>query len=341
MILSKLSGLRDQIKDPRVFMSDFGLFLVLAALFIYFSIASPHFLNYQNFINILIAVSVIGIISTAMTLVIIGRGPDLTVGAVVAAAGCIQAYLVLINGFPWWIGILGSLAVGLTVGFINGIVIEKFNLPPFIVTLAMMNIVRGLAFVMVDGMAHFVNVPQLVFLGRFRLFVDTPAQLGLNFGAAWRGIPLLIFVLIIAFVLFDFISKKTVFGRQVYASGGNRTAARLAGINVGRITVILFVLSGFMSSIAGIALVGIGGAALPSIGEAYPLDAITAVLLGGTSLAGGVGSVRRTLIGVLIIGIINNGMALMNVQTFWQLAARGAILLAAIILDSMQHRAKN
>ena len=341
MISNKLGGLGNRIKDPRMFLSDFGLFLVLAALFIYFSIASPHFLNYQNFINILTAVSIIGIISTAMTLVIIGRGPDLTVGAVVAMAGCIQAYLVLINGFPWWVGILASLGIGLLVGFLNGIIIVKFNLPPFIVTLAMMNVVRGLAFVMVDGMAHFVNNPHLLFLGRFRLFADTPARLGLNFGAAWRGIPLLIFVLIAAFIVFDFISKKTVFGRQVYASGGNRTAARLAGINVSKITVLLFVLSGLMASIAGIALVGVGGAALPSIGEAYPLDAITAVLLGGTSLAGGVGSVRRTMIGILIIGIINNGMALMNVQTFWQLAARGAILLAAIILDSMQHKSKN
>ena len=322
MFRSKLVAARDRLKDPRSFISSSGLFIFFAGLFIYFSIASPHFLNTRNFINVFTAVSVIGIVATAMTLAIIGRGPDLTVGAVVAMMGSVQANLVLINGFPWYVGILAGIGIGLCVGFLNGLIIVKFNLSPFIVTLGMMNVVRGLCFVLTGGLAYFINVPGLVYLGRAR----------------WAGIPVSIIVLIASFVIFDFISNKTVFGRQIYASGANRTATRLAGINVNKIGISLYVLSGFMASVAGMIVVGIGGAALPNMGESYPLDAITAVLLGGTSLAGGSGSVRRTFLGILIIGIMNNGMALMNVQTFWQISAKGALLLAAIILDGLRNK---
>jgi len=271
-----------------------------------------------------------------MTLAIIGRGPDLTVGSVCAMVGCLQANLVLINGYPWYVGMIASLAFGILVGFINGIVIVKFNLAPFIVTLGMMNVVRGLCFVMTDGLAYFINDPRLVFLGRATVF-SSPAT---DTSPASLGIPISIFVLVLSFVVFEFVSRKTVFGRQVYASGGNRIAARLAGINIDKIGISLFVLSGLMAAVAGNIVVGISGAALPQTGEGYPLDAITAVLLGGTTLAGGSGKIRRTFLGLLIIGVLNNGMALLNVQTYWQVTAKGAFLLAAIILDSLQHREK-
>ena len=321
---STLAGVKRHIGSPKDFFFKYGLFFVLAILFTYFAFASPFFLNTRNFINIFVSVSVIGIIAAAMTLTIIGRGPDLTVGAVCAMVGCIQANLVLINGFPWYVGIIASLGVGLLVGFFNGIIIVKFNLAPFIVTLGMMNVIRGLCFVLTDGLAYFINVPELVYLGRAR----------------WLGIPVSIFVLVLCFIVYEFISRKTVFGRQIYACGGNRIAARLAGINTDKIGVMLFVVSGLMASISGLVVVGISGAALPQTGEGYPLDAITAILLGGTTLVGGAGSVRRTFLGILIIGILNNGMALLNVQTFWQTTAKGAFLLVAIILDSLQHRDK-
>jgi len=322
MFRSMLERAREQVKDPISFISSSGLFIFLAALFLYFSIASPHFLNPRNFINILTHVSVIGIIASAMTFVIIGRGPDLSVGAIAAMMGSVQANLVLMNGFPWFIGMIAGIIIGVGVGFLNGLIIVKFNLSPLIVTLGMMNVVRGLCFVLTDGLAHFINVPGLIYLGR----------------GSWFGIPISIIILIASFVIFDFISKKTVFGRHVYASGGNRTAARLAGINVDRVGITIFALSGFMAAVAGIIVVGIGGAAIPSLGESYPLDAITAVLLGGTSLAGGAGSVRKTFLGVIIIGIMNNGMALLNVQTFWQITAKGTLLLAAVLLDGLRNR---
>ncbi|MGI6726917.1 MAG: ABC transporter permease [Christensenellales bacterium] len=325
MLLEQASKINRHMKSLKVVISYSSLFLFLAAIFVYFSLASPHFLKPRNFINIFTSVSVIGIISTAMTLALIGRGPDLTVGAIVAMMGSIQTYLVLIKGFPWYVGMLAGVAIGVGVGLINGLIIVKFDLSPFIVTLGMMNVVRGFCFVLTDGLAHFINIPGLVYLGR----------------ATWAGIPVSIVVLLASFIIFDFVSKKTVFGRQLYASGSNRTAARLAGINTDRIGISLYVISGLMAAIAGIVLVGIGGAAIPNIGESYPMDAITAVLLGGTSLAGGAGSVRKTFLGILIIGVLNNGMALLNVQTFWQISAKGLLLLMAVITDGLRNRHKN
>jgi len=312
------------LKNPVDFFIKYGLFVIFFVMVLFFSIRTNYFFQLKNFKNILIAVSVIGVISTAMTAAIIGRGPDLTVGSIVAMSGCIVANLVLMNGYPWYVGMIVALLVGILIGFLNGLIIVKFDLSSLIVTLGMMNVVRGLSFILVNGTAVFANDYRLLYLGR----------------ASWLGIPLPIIIVLFSFALIDFILRYTVFGRQVFSSGGNRVAARLAGINVNKNTIILFVISGFMASVAGLITVGIGGAAMPYVGESYALDAVTAVLLGGTTLAGGKGSVRMTLLGVLIIGILNNGMTLMNVQTYWQITAKGAFLIFAIILDSLQYQRK-
>lgn len=312
------------LRNPVDFLIKYGLFAILFAMVAFFSTRTPHFFSINNFKNILIAVSVIGVISTSMTVAIIGRGPDLTVGSVVALTGCIIGNLVTMNGHPWFFGMIVALLAGVLIGFLNGIIIVKFDLSSLIVTLGMMNVVRGLSFLLVEGTARFINDYRLLYLGR----------------ASWFGIPLPIIIVLLSFLVFDFVLRNTIFGRQVFSSGGNRTAARLAGIDVNKNTIALFVLSSFMASISGLMIIGIGGAAMPYVGEAYALDAVTAVLLGGTTLAGGRGSVRMTLLGVLIIGILNNGMTLMNVQTYWQITAKGAFLLLAIILDSLQHKRK-
>lgn len=321
---SVVPALKYYLKNPIDFFVKYGLFVILISMIIFFSYNSRHFFQLRNLRNILIAVSVIGVISTGMTAAIIGRGPDLTVGSIVAMSGCLIGNLVLMNGQPWFVGIIAALAAGVLVGFLNGIIVVKFDLSSLIVTLGMMNVVRGLSFILVDGTAQFITDSRLLYLGR----------------ASWFGIPLPIIIVLFSYVLYDFVLRNTVFGRQVFSSGGNRTAARLAGVDVNKNTIVLFVLSGFMASIAGLMIIGIGGAAMPYIGEAYALDAVTAVLLGGTTLAGGKGSVRMTFLGVLIIGILNNGMTLMNVQTYWQITAKGAFLLLAIILDSLQHKRK-
>jgi ribose transport system permease protein len=321
---SATQGLKYYMRNPVDFFIKYGLFVIFFAMVLFFSLNTRYFFQFKNLKNILIAVSVIGVISTAMTAAIIGRGPDLTVGAIVAMTGCIVANLVLVNGYPWFVGMIVAIVVGIGIGFLNGLIIVKFDLNSLIVTLGMMNVVRGLSFILVGGTAQFVNDYRLLYLGR----------------ASWLGIPVPIVIVLFSFVLLDFVLRNTVFGRQVFSSGGNRVAARLAGIDVNKNTIVLFVLSGFMASIAGLITVGIGGAAMPYVGESYALDAVTAVLLGGTTLAGGKGSVRMTFLGVLIIGILNNGMTLMNVQTYWQITAKGAFLILAIILDSLQYRRK-
>ncbi|MFA5570471.1 MAG: ABC transporter permease [Sphaerochaetaceae bacterium] len=320
----KFTAVTYYLKNPIDFLIKYGLFVIFFAMVLFFSLNTHYFFQFKNLKNILIAVSVIGVISTAMTAAIIGRGPDLTVGSIVAFSGCILANLVLMRGYPWYVGMAAAILMGLAVGFLNGLIIVKFELNSLIVTLGMMNVVRGLSFILVNGTAVFVNDYRLLYMGR----------------ASWLGIPLPIVIVIFSYIVFDFMLRNTVFGRQVFSSGGNRVAARLAGIDVNKNTIILFVLSGFMASIAGLITVGIGGAAMPYIGESYALDAVTAVLLGGTTLAGGKGSVRMTFLGVLIIGILNNGMTLMNVQTYWQITAKGAFLILAIILDSLQYQRK-
>ena len=294
-----------------------GLLLVIAALVVFFSISSPYFLKSKNLLNMLVSVSVIGIISTTMTTAIICRGPDLTVGAMVAMVGCLEAKLVMEMGLPWYIGILSSLGVGCVAGFLSGVIITRFTLAPMIVTLGMMNVVRGLCYVMTGGLSTFIQHPALTVFGKGRLV----------------GIPISVIIMIICFVLFEVISKKTVFGRWIYACGSNREACRLAGIQVNRIVIAVFTLSGIFSAIAGVVMVGIGGTAMPSTGESYNMDAITAVLLGGTALDGGSGSVLGTLLGLITIGIISNGLTLLNVPSYWQTVAKGALLLAAVILD--------
>ena len=318
--------------NTNAFLSEYGLYVILAILFIAFTIMSPSFFRAQNFMNILMNVSVVGIIATAMTIAIIGWGPDLSVGSTVAFVGSLQAYLVVSLGLPWYVGIIASLAAGALIGLINGIVSVKFNLAPFIVTLAMMNVVRGLSFVLVDGQStNMLNSPELTYLG-VRKF---------DLGEVIPALPLCVIVLIISFIVFHIIASKTTFGRHIYACGGNRVAARLAGINTNKIGISLFVMTGFMGAIAGCVMVGLSGFAMPSVGESYALDIITAVILGGTMLSGGKGRVSRTFIGVLIIGILNNGMGLLRFQSFWQTTAKGLFLMLAIILDSLQHKSKN
>ena len=303
-------------------LGEFGLLFFLLGLIVFFSFASPYFLKFGNLINMLVSISILGILSTAMTTCIIVRGPDLSVSAIVAMVGCVQSKIVVETGLPWYVGILVSLLVGLIVGYLNGLIIVKFSLPPLIVTLGMMNVVRGLCYVLTDGKSTFIREPHLTFLGRETI----------------GGFPLSVLIMLACFALFEFITKKTVFGRQVFASGGNRIAARLAGINVNRVVIGVFTISSVMATLTGMVMVGIGGTALPSMGESYGIDAITTVLLGGTSLEGGAGSVAKTLSGLVIIGVLNNGMTLMNVPSYWQITAKGALLLAAIIFDKVRNR---
>ncbi|MEG1525389.1 MAG: ABC transporter permease [Clostridia bacterium] len=302
---------------------DYILILFAICMAIYFSFASKYFLSTKNFMNILSSISVVGIIATGMTLVIITKGIDLSVGSIIALTGCIAALLIVNYKVAWPIAILVTLLIGLLVGGFNGILITRFNVVPFIATLGSMNIIRGLAFIITGGQAIYVPNEVITYIGTGKLF---------NF------VPIPAVIMLLLYVIFWIVSQFTVFGRNVFAVGGNSVASRLAGIDVKKLTMLLYVLTGVLSAIAGLVMTGLTSTAMPSAGDGYNLDVITAVYLGGNSASGGEGSVWRTLMGILIIGILNNGMALLSVPSFWQTFVKGCLLIIAVIFDMIRRK---
>ncbi|MFR5601336.1 MAG: ABC transporter permease [Lachnospiraceae bacterium] len=302
---------------------DSVLILFAVGMVIYFSIASPYFLSLKNFMNILSSISVVGIIATGMTLVMITRGIDLSVGSIIALTGCVAALLIVNYQVPWFAAILITLLIGFLVGGINGVLITRFNVVPFIATLGSMNIFRGIAFILTNGQAIYVPDKVITLLGT---------------GKVMNLFPVPALIMLFFFVVFWLITRFTVFGRNVFAVGGNSTASRLAGIRVKRLTLTLYILTGVLSAIAGLVMTGLTSTAMPSAGDGYNLDTITAVYLGGNSANGGEGSVWRTFMGILIIGILNNGMALLSIQSYWQTFVKGCLLIAAVVFDMLRRK---
>jgi ribose/xylose/arabinose/galactoside ABC-type transport system permease subunit len=321
--LDMLELKKQRIRKFQQMVLDSCLVIFTLAMSIYFTFASPYFLSIKNFMNILSSVSIVGIIATGMTLVMITKGIDLSVGSIIAVSGCVTALMIEKYKLPWWVAILAALIAGLLIGLTNGVLITKFRVVPFIATLGMMNVIRGFAFIITNGQAIYTSSPQVAFFGAGKIFNIIP-------------IPGLIMMVI--FVIIWFVSKYTIFGRYVFSIGGNSAASRLAGINVKKVTLILYTLTGALSALSGLVMTGLAATAMPSAGDGYNLDVITAVYLGGNSSEGGEGSVWRTLLGVLIIGILNNGMALLSIQSYWQTAAKGLLLVVAVIFDVLRRK---
>jgi len=312
-----------KVQAIRQRMLDSVLILFAVGLVIYFSFASQYFLSLKNFMNILSSISVVGIIATGMTLVMITRGIDLSVGSIIALSGCVSALLIVNYSVAWPIAILLTLFIGVVVGAFNGFLITKFNVVPFIATLGSMNIFRGIAFILTNGQAIYVPNKVISYMGTGKLF-------GL--------IPVPALIMIFFFVVTWVITRFTVFGRNVFAVGGNSVASRLAGIDVKKLTLVLYIITGALAAISGLVMTGLTSTAMPSAGDGYNLDTITAVYLGGNSASGGEGSVWRTFMGILIIGILNNGMALLSVQSYWQTFVKGCLLIAAVVFDMLRRR---
>lgn len=306
--------------EKRVMDSILVLFMV--GMLIYFSFASKYFLSVKNFMNIFSSVSIVGIISVGMTLVMITKGIDLSVSSTIAVSGCITA-LMIEGGCPDFIGFIVGIFSGVLIGLLNGFLITKFRLVPFIVTLGTLNIARGVAFIMTNGQAIYTRSPLIKWLGTGKFFNLLPVP-----GC----------IMIVLFVLGWALCKFTVFGRQVFCIGGNKNASRLSGINVNKVIFLLYIIIGALAGLAGMVMAGITSTAMPSAGDGYNLDCITAVYLGGNSSEGGEGSVWRTFLGIMIIGILNNGMALLSVQNYWQTSIKGCLLILAVIVDELRRR---
>lgn len=316
----------------KLIFNKYGMFLVLLALFIICACLSEVFLTKDNLLNVARQVSIIGIVSIGMTFVILTGGIDLSVGPTLAGSSLLIAGIY--NSFSSAgiegihvaiICFIAALAFGALVGFINGIVITVFEVQPFIVTLGMMTAVKGVGLLYSDGSPIIGTPPDLQWIGQGKIFGEIPVQA-----------ILFIIVAVAAWA----ILKYTPLGRYTYAIGGNQEASRLSGINVKKITTSIYSISGLLAGFAGVLMatqLNIGEA---KVGDQMEMDAIAAVVIGGTSLKGGVGSVIGTIIGVLIMGFLSNLLNLISVPSYYQMIFKGVIIVGATILQSLQERKK-
>ncbi|WP_439257932.1 ABC transporter permease [Lonepinella sp. BR2271] len=319
-------------------MSKLGIALVLFFMIIGMSLSSDAFLSTNNILNILLQVSVICVISVGMTFVILTGGIDLSVGSIVAlSAVCLGLFthwgmaqlgenptstqITMVVG----LSIIGSIVIGALCGYINGMVIVYGKVTPFITTLGMMGIARGLALTLSDGKTIYNFPEQLRFFGNGQIAITENLH-----------IPVPVIIALIVVLISFYTLTQTVFGRQIYALGGNREAVRLSGINVNKLEIKSYTIHGALAAIGAIILVGRLNAAQPIAGNGYELDAIAATVIGGTSLMGGIGSVISTSIGALIMGVLQNGLTLLNVTSYLQRLIIGLVIVLAVFLDQLR-----
>lgn len=299
-------------------LQKIGPFIGLIVIVLIFSILEPGFLSVNNLLNVLRQVSFNALIAFGMTFVILTGGIDLSVGSILALTGAVSAGLIA-SGIDPILAMLAGLLLGAILGAVNGVIIAKGKVAPFIATLATMTIYRGLTLVYTEGR-------PISGLGDNVAF----QMLGKGY---FLEIPVPVVTMLISFGILYFILKKTTFGRRVYAVGGNEEASILSGINTDRIKIYVYSLTGLLSALAALMLTSRLNSAQPTAGEMFELDAIAAVVLGGTSLTGGRGWIVGTLIGALIIGVLNNGLNIIGVTSFFQQVVKGAVILLAVLLD--------
>ena len=296
------------------------LLAIYALLVIALALLSPYFLSVNNFLNILLSVAIIGIISIGMTLLMVGGGLDLSVGGVVALVGVVIAALAVPAGIGVAVG--AGLLVGVAVGVINGIAVTTIGINPLIATLGTLSLARGLAFVFSGGLTQVVLAEGFSFWG----------------GGALLGVPVPVLIYALLFAAGYVVLRHTTFGRAIYAIGGNAQATRLASVPVGRILRVMYLVCALGAAVGGVVLTSQLSAGAPQAATGIELSVIAAVILGGTSLAGGSGSMVGTLLGVLIMGTLNNGLTLLSVNAYYQEIIRGSVLLLAVALDQWRKR---
>ena len=309
--------------------SRFQSLIALVVLCIFLSIRAEGFLTPDNGLNVLRQTAVNICIATGMTLIVLTAGIDLSVGSVLALCGAIAAGLLknglkipsadLFIGFTILGVVIAGILIGALLGFFNGFVITKFKVPPFVATLAMLTIARG--FTMLYTKAQPIS------------------NLGSDFAVIgtgwWLGIPVPVWIAAAVVLVAVFITQQTKLGRYIYAIGGNETAAKFSGINITKVKITVYAIGGALAAIGGIIVTSRLNSAQPDAGNSYELDAIAAVVIGGTSLSGGKGTVLGTVMGALIIGVLNNGLVLLDVTPFWQQVVKGGVILLAVIIDKL------
>ena len=316
---------RIQRKAKQYLSSNVGIIAALLILCIFLAVypkTAGSFLTSKNVFNVLRQISSNLFLACGMTMVIILGGIDLSVGSVIALSGCIAAGGVARYNLPIPVAILMGITIGLIVGACNGFIISKTTIPAFIVTLATMNIAKGLAYVYTGGSPVRVVSKEWQFIGAGYI----------------ASIPTPVIILIVVLVITSILMNNTKFGRHIYAVGGNAQAAEFSGISTARVKFLVHVYTGLMAGIAGVVLASRMYSGQPTAGDGAEMDAIAAVVVGGTSMSGGSGKIGGTIIGGLIIGVLNNGLNLMNVNSFWQYVVKGAVILLAVFIDYLRNR---
>jgi ribose/xylose/arabinose/galactoside ABC-type transport system permease subunit len=309
-----------------------GALIILFLLVVAFAIVTPDFLTVNNLINILRQYSVLMILAVGQTLVIVSRGIDLSVASNAALSGSVMGVAYAYWAWPEPASLLVGLAAGVAVGAFNGFVITKLNVPDFIATLGTFVAVRGIALLVTDGLP----VPDFERAVEGRTLPGTISTLGVD---SVLGMPLIAVVALVCALIGGFILSRTRLGRSAYAIGGNTEAARMSGIKVERSKMWIYVISGLLAAVGGFMLTGRQASANALMGEGLELQSIAAVVIGGTNLFGGEGRMSGTVIGVLIIGVLSNGLSIAGVAEFWQRVVNGLIIIAVVALDQWRRRA--
>lgn len=300
---------------------QFALIFILVGVFIVFSVLTKSFLTIDNLLNVLRQISMICIVAVGMTMVIILGDIDLSPGSVIAFVGVMSATVYKATTSPA-LALITAIGIGAVIGFVNGFITAKGKIPAFITTLATMQILRGIAFIYTGGN------PVSVFDERFT-----------QFGTGYVGpIPLPVVIMIVVIIFGVFITRFTRFGRHIYAVGGNSNASQWSGINVDRVKIGVFTIIGTLTGIAGLIMAARLGSGQPSAANGFEMDVIAAVILGGASLSGGRGKISGTVIGVIIIGLLANGLTLMNISTYWQQVVKGVIIVVAVLIDTQSKK---
>ena len=299
-------------------------FGTLIALLAFFSIVSPNFFTVSNMSSILLSTAVIGILAVGTTLVIITGGIDLSIGTGMTLCSVITGLLLTSAGMPLAVGVLGGILMGAFIGLVNGFNVAVLGLPPFIATLAMMLVAQGLALVLSGVRPIYLS--------------DVSGFSEIALGSVIPSIPNAVLVLFGLALVFGFILAKTILGRMTYAIGSNEEATRLSGINTRRWLIAVYALAGCATGLAGVVIAARLNSVQPQLGLGYELQAIAAVIIGGTSLLGGRGSILGTLIGALIMSVLINGLRIMAIQTEWQTVVVGVVVLVAVFADNLRRR---
>lgn len=315
-------------EELSIFLNKYSIYLVLAVMAAFMSFCSRDFLTLGNIMNLLLAESIRGILALGVGLVIISKGIDLSVGSIVALSAVITASLVQdptyanrvfpdLPQMPLAVGVMAGIAVGLIIGAFSGMMVAYHHIPPFIATLGAQVIARGLVYTFTNAYPVPMLRPDFKSIGQGKLF----------------AIPNLAIYFVLIALLAMVLLKYTRFGKNLYAIGGNETAAKVAGINVGKNLMAVYMWSAGLAALAGILLAARSGSGLPSMGEGYELDAIAAATIGGVSHSGGVGTVGGIVVGILILGILNNGLLLLGVSPYLQQIIKGIIIVGAVTFD--------